>query len=130
MKEHKYLLTTFKLESVSPDIGIGNSRNLNMDIKLSLQNGVETKLFPYFSFIPLACADCNDSLVLSGASSISLCYITFPCTLFYQLVFHPPSLHLAIFFLVYISAFLFPNLYVIHFGNSIFFHSLYMSKPM
>jgi len=27
------------------------------------------------SFIPLACAECNDSLPFSGASSIPLCYI-------------------------------------------------------
>ena len=32
------------------------------------------------SFIPLACAECNNSLPFSGASSISLCYIPFPPT--------------------------------------------------
>ena len=82
----------------------------------------------YCSFIPLACAECDDSLLFLGASSIPLCYISFPSTLFHQLVFHPPSLHLAIYFLVYLSA-LFPNSYIILFGNSIFFHSLYMPKP-
>ena len=59
------------------------------------------------SFIPLACAECDDSL-FSGASSIPVCYIPFPSTLFYQLVFHPPSLHLAIYFLFCLSASLFP----------------------
>ena len=30
------------------------------------------------SFIPLACAECNDSLPFSGASSIPICYVLFP----------------------------------------------------
>jgi len=63
------------------------------------------------SFIPLACAECNDSLPFSGASSI------------------PLSPHPAIYFLVHLSILLFPNSYTILFGNSIFFHSLYMPKP-
>ena len=67
------------------------------------------------SFIPLACAECKDSLLFSGASSIPLCYIPFPSTLFHQLLFHPLSLHLAIYFLVYLSALLFPNSYIILF---------------
>jgi len=82
------------------------------------------------SFIPLACAECDDSLPLSGASSIPLCYVLFPATLLHQLFFHPPSPHLAIYFLVYLSILLFPNPYIIPFGNSIFFHSLYMPKPI
>ena len=73
-----------------------------------------------FTFIPLACAECDDSLPLSGASSIPLCYITFPSTLFHQLVFHHPSLHLAIYFLVCLSALLFPNSYVILFWEFYF----------
>ena len=48
------------------------------------------------SFILWACAECDDSLPLSRASSIPLWYIPLPSTLFHQLVFHPPSLHLAI----------------------------------
>ena len=44
------------------------------------------------SFIPLTCAECNNSLLFSGASSIPLCYIPFPSTLFHQLVFHSLSL--------------------------------------
>jgi len=65
------------------------------------------------SFILLTCAECDDSLLFSGASSIPLCYIPFPSTLFHQLFFHSPSLHLAIHFLVYLSALLFPNSYII-----------------
>jgi type IV secretory pathway VirB3-like protein len=34
------------------------------------------------SFIPLARAECNDSLLFSGASSVPLCYIPFPSTPF------------------------------------------------
>jgi hypothetical protein len=52
------------------------------------------------SFIPLACAECDDSLPFSRFSSIPLCYIPFPSTLFHQLVFHPPSLYIAVYFLV------------------------------
>ena len=78
------------------------------------------------SFIPLACAECNDSLQFSGTSSIPLCYIPFPSTLFHQLVFHPPSLHLAIYFLVYLSYLLLPNSYIILFLRIVFFHSLYL----
>ena len=37
----------------------------------------------------------------------------FPSTLFHQLVFHPPLLHLAIYFLIYLSALLFPNSYTV-----------------
>ena len=62
-----------------------------------------------YSFIPLACAECDYSLPFSGVSSIPLCYIPFPSTLFHHLVFHPPSLHLAIYFFVCLSASLFPN---------------------
>ena len=68
-------------------------------------------------FIPLVCAECNDYLLFSGASFIPVCYILFPSTLFHQLVFHPPSLHPAICFLVYLSAVLVPNLYIIFFGE-------------
>jgi hypothetical protein len=40
------------------------------------------------SFIPSACAECNDSLLFSGASSIPVSYVLFPATLLQQLVFH------------------------------------------
>jgi len=62
------------------------------------------------SFIPLACAECSNSLPFSGASSIPLCYVLFPATLLHQLFVHPLSPHLAIHFLVSLSILLFPNL--------------------
>ena len=46
------------------------------------------------SFISLACAEFDDSLPFSGASSIPLCYVLFPATLLLQLFFHPLSSHL------------------------------------
>ena len=58
-----------------------------------------------FSFIPLACAECDDSWQFSGSSSIPLCYVLFPATLLHQLFFHSPSLHFAIYFLVYLCTF-------------------------
>jgi hypothetical protein len=39
------------------------------------------------SFIPLACAECDNSLPFSGASSIPLCYTLFPATLLHQVCF-------------------------------------------
>ena len=72
------------------------------------------------SLIPLACAERDDSLPFSGASSIPLCYTPSPSTLFHQLVFHPPSLHLAIYFLVYLLASLFQNSYIIFFSEFYF----------
>jgi len=46
---------------------------------------------------------------------------TLPSILFHQLlVFHPPSLHLAIYCLVYLSALLFPNSYTIPFWEFYF----------
>jgi hypothetical protein len=56
-------------------------------------------------FIPWTCAECDDSLPISGASSIPLCYILFPATLLHQLFLHAPSLHLTIHFLVYLLVF-------------------------
>jgi hypothetical protein len=61
----------------------------------------------------LACAECDNTLPFSGAPFIPLCYIPFLSTLFHQLVFCPPSLNLAIYFLVYLSALLLPNSYII-----------------
>jgi len=81
------------------------------------------------SFIPMACAECDDCFLFSGASSVPLCYIPFPFALFHQLVFNPPSLHLVISFLVYLSAPLFPNSCIILFWEFFFFHSLYMHEP-
>jgi hypothetical protein len=62
----------------------------------------------HHSLIPLACAECDDSLPFSGASSIPLCYVLFPATLLHQLFFHPISPHLVIYFLVCLSILLFP----------------------
>jgi hypothetical protein len=62
-----------------------------------------------FYSIPLAYAECDDSLPFSAASSIPLCYIRFPATLVHQLFFHPPSLHLTTYFLIYLLVLLFPN---------------------
>jgi len=53
--------------------------------------------FHVHSFIPLACAECDDSLPFSGTSSIPLCYVLYPATLPHQLFFHSsltPSCHL------------------------------------
>ena len=72
------------------------------------------------SFIPLACAECDDSLLFSGASSIPLCYVLFPASLLHQLFFHPLSPHLAIYFLVYLLILLFPDSYIILFWEFYF----------
>ena len=82
-------------------------------LSISVDSYVTDRTHTHFvyPFIPSACTECNNSLLFSGASSIPLCYIPFPSTFFHQLVFHPPSLHLTIYFLVYLSA-LFPNSYI------------------
>jgi len=67
------------------------------------------------SFLPLACAEFDNSLPFSGASSITLCYVLFPATPPHQLVFHSLSPHLAIYFLVYLSILLIPSSYIILF---------------
>ena len=72
------------------------------------------------SFIPLACAECDTSLPFSEVSAISLHYIPFPSTPLHQLVFHPPSLHTTTYFLVYLSARLFPNSNIILFWEFYF----------
>jgi len=68
-----------------------------------------------YSFIPLVCAECDNSLAFSGSSSIPLCYVLFPATLLHQLFVHPlltSSCHL---FLGLPLSLLFPNLYIILF---------------
>ena len=73
------------------------------------------------SFIhTLTCAECDDSLLFSGASSTPICCVLFPSTPFCQLVFQLSSLRLAIYFSVYLLHLLFPNLYVIHFWEFCF----------
>jgi hypothetical protein len=60
--------------------------------------------------IPLARAEYDNSLPFSGASSIiHPCHILFPATLLHQLFFHPPTLHLATYFVVYLLVLLIPN---------------------
>ena len=67
-------------------------------------------LIPSHSFIPLACAECDDSLPFSDASSIPLCYVFFfSC---HQLFFHPLAPYLAIYFFVYLSILFFQNSYI------------------
>jgi hypothetical protein len=72
------------------------------------------------SFIPLPCAECDDSLSFSGASSIPLCYILFPATILHILFFRPHSLPLAIYFLVYLLVLLTANSYTILFWGFYF----------
>ena len=71
-------------------------------------------------FHSIARAECDNSLPFSEYSSIPLCCILFPSTLLHQLFFHPPSPHLAIYFLVYVSILLFPNSYIILFWEFYF----------
>ena len=69
----------------------------------------------------LACTECDDSLPFLRASSIPLYYVLFPATLLHQLFFHPPSLHLAICFLVVnLSFLLFLNSHILLFGEFCF----------
>jgi hypothetical protein len=63
-------------------------------------------------FIRLACAECDNSLQFSGASSMPVRCVLFPATFLHQLLFHHLSPYLAIYFLVYISVLLFPNSYI------------------
>jgi hypothetical protein len=92
---------------------------------VSQEPTVHTFFHPFIhSFIPLPCAECDNSLLFSAASTIPLRYILLLATLLHQLINHPPSLHLAIYFLVYLLDLLIPNSYTILYGNSIFFHSL------
>ena len=72
------------------------------------------------SFIPVACAECEDSLPFSRASPTPLFYVLIPATLLHQSFFHPLSPHLAIYFLVYPSILLFPNSYIIPFWEFYF----------
>ena len=72
------------------------------------------------SINPLACTECGDSLPFSGPSSIPPCYPLFPATPLRQPFFHPPSLHPAIYFLVYLLVLLFPDSYTIFFWESYF----------
>ena len=83
----------------------------------------------FIRIIPLACAECDDSLPFSGASSIPLCYVILPATLLHQLFFHPRSPHIpSISWSTFQSCC--SQIHIQYpFGNSTFFHSLYMPKP-
>ena len=72
------------------------------------------------SINPLACTECGDSLPFSGASSIPPCHTLFPATPLRRPFFHPPSLHPAIYFLVYLLVLLFPDSCTILFWESYF----------
>ena len=72
------------------------------------------------SFIPLVCAECDDSSPFSRVSSIPIFYVLFPATLLHQPFFHPLTPHLAICFLVYLSVLLFANSYMILFWEFCF----------
>jgi hypothetical protein len=75
----------------------------------SLVIGLTVKFVHSFihSFIPLACAEFDDSLPFSGAYSIPLYRVLFPTTLLHGLFFHLLSPRLAIYFLAYLSVLLF-----------------------
>ena len=80
------------------------------------------------SFIPLACAECNDSLPFSGASSIPVMYFFLPpfSTNHSSILSHLilPSISWST------SQSCFSKMHISYpFGNSIAFHSLDMSKP-
>ena len=106
-------LSSYVLSSLNIWVDIGQACSTTLFLLSVLYSQVEfSHIFINSFFIPLACAECNDSLLFSGASSIPLCYVIFPATLLHWLFFHPPSLHLAIYFLVYLSI-LFPNSYII-----------------
>ena len=49
----------------------------------------ETNNIIYIFIHSLACAECDDSVLFSGASSIPVCCVLLPSTLFHQLVFLP-----------------------------------------
>jgi len=97
------------------------------DSPLLLNSSVVYQCFTLsIQFIPLACAECDDSMPFSEASSFPVCYRHFPATHHHQLFFHPPSLHLAIYFLVYLSILLFPNSYIIFFWEFYLCPRLYL----
>ena len=92
---------------------------------ITAQSCMSTRYLRYTNFLSIyilrsARAECYDSLLFSGASSIPLCYVLFPATLLHQLFFHPLSPHLGIYFLVHLSILLFPNSCTIPFWDFYF----------
>ena len=127
----KYGSNLSRFSRDSPDCVWVSNNSVLVSAKFGLRHNMSRAFFlPSHSFIPLACAECDHSLMLSGASSIPVCYIPFPSTLFHQLIFHPPvtsycHLFLGLPFSLLVSKFI----YNTFFGNFIFFQSLYMPKP-
>ena len=74
----------------------------------------------YISINPWACTECGDSLPFSGASSIPPCHALFPATPLRRPFFHLPSLHPAIYFLVYLLVLLFAESFTILVWESFF----------
>ena len=114
--------TLFESSQAFPTCPLDNSTvNMKVGMKyLCNNNETENPVPIQLSIIPLACAECDDSLLFSGASSVPLCYVPFPATLLHQLFFHPLLPHLAIYFLAYLSILLFPNSYIISFWEFYF----------
>ena len=118
---------------------VGDVPNYNLSTARFWHSAIQPLKYVYYVFcrkcyihlfILMAREECDDSLPFPRASSIPLCYIPFPATLLLQLVFHPASFHLAIYFLVQLLTLLFPNSYIILFSsNYILFYSLYMPRP-
>jgi hypothetical protein len=92
-----------------------NFHNNGSHLTLLLKLGGNTA----FLFYSIAMWRMRRLLAFLGASSNPLCYILFPATILHQLFFHPPSLHIAIYFLVYLLV-LFPNSYTILFWEFYF----------
>jgi len=109
--------TILKVRHVLREIRRNTSTFFIWILHAPLQQHFNTSFHP---FIPVACAECDNSLPFSGAFSITLCYVLFPATLLHQPFFHPLSPHLAISFLVYLSILLFSNSYLIPFWEFYF----------
>ena len=112
------VLTTFRevLYCVTHEL----ARNILFCQLINYLKLVKYWLVEFHSFIPLACAECDNSLPFSGASSIPLCYVLFSATFLHQLFFHPLSPNLAICFLVYLSILLIQDSYIIIFWEFYF----------
>jgi len=57
--------------------------NIHQHVSVAFLNIITVLYIDSFihSFIPLACAEFDDSMPFSGATSIPLCYVLFPTTL-------------------------------------------------
>ena len=121
--KHVELLCRNKTCTVLHQVGVSSDSYYDArkhKIKIPYTCGYSFHKIFIHSFLPLACAECDDSLPFSGASSIPLCYVLSPATFPHQLFFHSLSPHLAIYFLVYLSILLFPNSYIMPFREFYF----------